>query len=215
MLGHNLAFKRDPFDYITKVSVNNLRWFRKAVVDTRTLGPLSGNLGLAKFGQFDLQIVSQGAADFNVIGASHASEPSIRAYWCPFIQGAGLPGWVDVPKSNPASPFVFTAAMNGCRLVICNRSATHYRVFHHQHPDDRGGPTAAIWAAIVASGGEIVSHFGWDEYGLPPGSLQSPNSFTFLYYRNGTWNFMSQPQTFDMHTLAVSRIPGRAIMRSV
>lgn len=217
MNGHNAAFLQNPLGYIQARTVNNLTWFRRAVMPANgaTLGTLNNTLGLAKFGMFDLEAVSVSTVEFKVVGVAGGTEPAIQAYWCPFIQGGGLPGWVEIPKRNPVSPFMFTAAMNGCRLVVTGRSATHFRVYHHQHPDSGGQLAASIWGAIAAEGHPIVSHFGYDEYGVGEGFPHAPNAFNFLYYRNGLWNYVSQPQFFDMATLVVTKLPFRAFLRAI
>lgn len=219
MQGHNIQFRLDPLRYVGARSVNNLTWFRRAILPANglTLGALNNALGITKRGAFDLQAVSLDTVELKIVGLAESiiGDTAIRAYWCPFIQGGGLPGWVDIPKLNPPMPFVFTAAMNGCRLVVTDRSATHFRVYHNQHPDGAGQLAASIWRLIAAEGHEIVSHMGFDEYGIEGAMGHAPNAFNFLYYRNGRWNFVSQPQTFDMATLKVRKLPDRAVMRSI
>jgi hypothetical protein len=218
MNGHNAQFVANPLKYVEARAVNNLTWFRRAILPANgaTLGALNNALGVAKTGAFDLQALSIDTVELKVMPAGPIQgDNAIQAYWCPFIQGGGLPGWVDIPKNAPPMKFVFTAAMNGCRLVITNRSATHFRVYHHQHPDS-GGPLAnGIWQAIHAQGHEVVSHMGYDEYGVGEDFGRAPNAFNFLYYRNGGWNYVSQPQYFDMATLKVTKLPLRTFMRSI
>jgi len=217
MNGHNGQFLLDPLKYVGLRAVNNLTWFRRAILPANgaTLGALNNGLSLAKTGYFDLQAVSLDTVELAIVAGAGGGEAPIQAYWCPFIQGGGLPGWVEIPKANPPMRFMFTAAMNGCRLVVTDRSATHFRVYHHQHPDS-GGPLAnGIWTAIAQQGHEIVSHMGYDEYGVGQDFGRAPNAFNFLYYRNGVWNYVSQPQWFDMATLKVTRLALRAFMRSI
>ena len=217
MRGHNAEFTADPLNYVSKRAVNNLTWFAKTVRagNASPESALNNALAIQKSGFFDLETTSISAVEFKVTGpAGLIGDTPIGAYWCPFIQGGGLPGYVDIPKKNPPLKFVFTAAMNGCRLVVTNYSATHYRVYHNQHPDGNNAESQRIWNLIKAQGHEIVSHFGWDEY-APAGNAFPPNAFNFLYYRNGNWNYVSQAQTFDMVTKEVRPTPGGALLRSI
>lgn len=215
MQGHNAQFVLDPLAYVGARAVNNLTWFRRAIAGGPAPGALNNGLGITKAGRFDLQAVTLDTVELNVVGPGPIiGDAAVQAYWCPFIQGGVLPGWVDIPKVNPPMRFVFTAAMNGCRLVVTDVSPTHFRVYHHQHPDSDGQLAAGIWRQIAAQGHPVVSHMGYDEYG-PADAAAFPNAFNFLHYRNGTWNYVSQPQTFDMRTLRVTRLVGRAFLRSI
>ncbi len=216
MRGHNSQFGSDPLSYITQRSVNNLTWFRRAVAagNASQESALNNSLALHKFGYFDLEAISISSVEFKVVASGVLDgDVPLGAYWCPFIQGGGLPGYVEIPKLNPVSKFMFTAGMNGCRFVVTDFSATHWRVYHNQHPDGGGEEANVIWALINGQGHNIVGHFGTDEYN--PGDTFPPNAFNFLYYRNGEWNFVSQEQTFNMLTLEVTRTPGGARMRPI
>ncbi len=218
MNGLNATFDADPLGFIENRAVNNLTWFRRAILPENgaTLGMLNNAVNAAKAANVDLRPVDANTAEFNLVGGGGlVGDAPIAAYWCPFLQGPGLPGWVDIEKLSPRRKFVFTAAMNGCRLVVTDCSPSHFRVYHNQHPDGGDAEANRIWQLIAAQGHPIVGHFGYDEYGLVGGVPAAPNAFNFLYYRNSGWAFVSQPQTFDMVTLAVTRLPGRAMMRSI
>ena len=216
MHGHNAAFIAGPLNYVGLRSVNNLLWFRAAIADKGTLAQLNNRLGVRKWGYFDLEAINTTTVKLKVVESTDvADEVPIQGYWCPFIQGHDtLPGWVDIPKCDPTYNFVFTAGMNGCRLVVTNKSETEYRVYHHQHPDERGPARENIWALIERQGHPVVDTLGYDEYGL--GDQEGfPNAFNFLHYSGDRWWFVSQPQTFDMHSLVCKLIAGRAKRRSL
>jgi hypothetical protein len=138
----------------------------------------------------------------------------IEGYWAPYHAGHGLPGFTEVLRQNPPTNFVFTAGMNGCAFVVTDspKGPAYMRVYHNQHPD-----VASIWNDINAVGMPVISYSGFQDYGggaLPHG--MNPVAFNFLYYRNGTWNYIFQPQSFN----ALSKDPaqrqiGQASMRSV
>lgn len=56
----------------------------------------------------------------------------IPAYWIPDTGSSGvLPGFVDIPKTNPEVPFVFTGGMNGCALIVTQApDPSKFRVWH-------------------------------------------------------------------------------------
>jgi len=127
----------------------------------------------------------------------------INGFWCPFIQGNVLPGYVDIPRSNPKYLFMFTPAMNGCAFVIMNspKGQGWLRVYHNQHPE-----METVTHLITRnSGEERLSYFSFDEYG----TNSHPNAFNFLYYGNSGWRFVSQPQTINLVTREVGFRPGR------
>jgi hypothetical protein len=161
-------------------------------------------LNALKQGNFDLQ--GDGLAQQVVltpVGNVLQGEQPIAAYWCPFVQGNGLPGFVDIPRFNPQYRFVFTAAMNGCALMVTTSplGPNMIRVYHHQHPGNAG-----INQLIQAQGQEVISFVSFDDYGNANQQVPAPNAFNFLYYRNGGWRFVLQPQTFNMvnHDVALN-----------
>ncbi len=169
-------------------------------------------LNVLKEGLFDLAgPIAANNVDLGVSGNHVHNDAPIRAYWCPFIQGNVLPGFVDVPRAQPDSPFVFTAAMNGCAFVITD-SPNHgyFRVYHHQHPD-----SAFIWNLIHQQGQVVRSFLGFAEYGVAanvaPNAVAAPNAFNFLHYQFGMWSYVVQRQHFNMLTLQCQMI-GSAVI---
>ncbi|MBK8975647.1 MAG: hypothetical protein IPM29_06950 [Planctomycetes bacterium] len=189
MQGHNAQFVADPLGYMRGVVVDNVTWFRN-IANAGAVGPLN----IAKHGQFDLQFVEMNPERkvlFTVANGPVLGDMPIAAYWCPFLAGNGLPGFVDVPRANPAHPFVFTAAMQGCALVVTDSpaGAGQIRVYHHQHPDNN-----AVWQQIGAQGQEPVSVLTFDDYGVEGAAT---NAFNFLWYRNAKWNFVTLAHNFN------------------
>lgn len=125
----------------------------------------------------------------------------IRGYFFPYLSPPGGPqqvnshqwgvknmGWVDVPKQNPAHPFVFTGMMNGCALVITDspQGNTHFRVYHYPNVSTyprfkqqlrwEGQRRTRVWTV--------------EEYGAD----RKPDAFNFLHYHNNEWYLYCQPQ---------------------
>ncbi|MGQ5521995.1 hypothetical protein ACUHMQ_01915 [Chitinimonas sp. PSY-7] len=213
MNGQNLAFITDPAWYIGQRAINSLAWFHFSNIREQQNNQLYMELIARKQGAFDLQEMKRskqdGLSSRQVILApvrqGDIRDPVINAYWCPFIQGMVLPGYVDVPRRNPAHRFIFTAAMNGCALVVTESplGAHMMRVYHHQHPGSQ-----PVNDLIKAQGQEVISYIAFDDYGRDNGSLPAPNGFNFLYYRKGGWRFALQPQLFNMVTQEVWLNPG-------
>lgn len=189
MHGHNALFIGNCLNYLNGVTVDNVNWFR-IIGNSGTLAAVN----LAKSGQFDLQGtgINPPRAQFRVMPAAGLiGDVGIAGYWCPFVQGGELPGWVDLPLHNPAHDFMLTAAMQGCALVVTGSPvAGHIRVYHHQHPD-----MASVSAAIHAVGQPVISILGYADYGLVGLHGNAPNAFNFLYYRNAHWNYVTQAHT--------------------
>lgn len=201
---HNLAFRTDPTRYVRQRAINGVAWFmRNQGVQANQYQNLY--LNMAKEGSFDLQ--GDGQARQVILtpvgNVTHHDQP-ISAYWCPFIQGNGLPGFVDIPTYRPRHRFVFTAAMNGCALMVTSSplGPGMIRVYHHQHPGDLG-----INQLILQQGQEVLSFISFGDYGSINQQVPAPNAFNFLYYRNSGWRYVLQPQTFNMMTLDVALNP--------
>jgi hypothetical protein len=81
--------------------------------------------------------------------------------------------------------------MNGCAFVMTDSplGAAYFRVYHNQHPESN-----AVTAQIHAVTPNVIGFFGFDDYG----TLQNPNAFNFLFYRNSKWLICSQPQSLQM-----------------
>jgi len=195
MQGHNALFVANCLNYLNGVIVDNVNWFRNVANG----GALAG-VNLAKFGQFDLMPsgINPARTQFRVAPPPPIiGDAGIAGYWCPFLQGNGLPGWVDLPRVNPASNFMFTPAMQGCALVVTNPGGGNIRVYHHQHPEDTHIAAAAIWGAINHLNHPIISILEYNDYGTAGLHGNAPNAFNFLYYRNATWNYVTQAHTLD------------------
>lgn len=204
MNGHNQIFISNPVWYVGQKAINGIAWFMQ-----NQAGHASQQqnlvLNVAKQGVFDLQGDGQARqVILTPVGNTQHGDQPIAAYWCPFVQGNVLPGFVDIPRYNPEHKFVFTAAMNGCALVVtASPVGSHMiRVYHHQHPD-----SAHINQLIQEQGPAVTSLIGFDDYGHVEQQDPAPNAFNFLYYRSGGWKFVLQPQTFNMITHDVALNP--------
>ena len=204
MNGHNTLFRADPVWYIRQRAINGVAWFmRDQANQAHQMQALM--LNNAKQGAFDLQGDGQTPqVTLTPVGNVLHDDPPIHAYWCPFIQGNVLPGFVDVPRINPPYRFVFTAAMNGCALVVTNSplGPGMIRIYHNQHPGNQN-----INQLIHNQGQQIVSFITFDDYGDVNQQMPAPNAFNFLYYRNGGWRFVLQPQLLNMFTHNVALNP--------
>lgn len=216
---YNGLFRQDPFAFINTYTVDIKTWF-EGLMRRAGGGGFEGALlqaaNTAKVGRFDLAPVG-GFLGWGIHTVEVRMTPhgGIDAYWVPYHAGLGLPGYADVPRINPVTPFVFTAGMNGCAFVVTTTpggGGHSLRVYHNQHPNNH-----SIWNQIHAVGQPVVSYVDFNDYGggaLDPG--MNPVAFNFLYYRNGTWNYVFQPQAFNALSQApAQRLPGQASMRSV
>jgi len=199
MNGMNEFFMRDPVRFLRDVCVDN-KTMQEGIGGANNIVRLNG----AKSGVFDLVIT--GTHDQNQVrltcvspeaGYEIQGDLKIEAYWCPFLSGGGLPGWVDVPRFNPESRLVLTAAMQGCAFVITDSpaSAQYFRVFHNQHPE-----ASSTWAAIQQSGvNSTISTFSYEEYGntIPGAGGGMTNAFNILWKPPGKkWSYVSQSNRF-------------------
>jgi hypothetical protein len=162
MQGHNALFVGNWDGYLRDVIVDNVSWFRDIGANNAQIN----GLNVPKAGAFDLMPtgIAPRRAQFRIAPVGGViGDVGIGAYWCPFVQGGGLPGWVDLPLHQPAHNFMFTAAMQGCALVVTQSPvANHMRVYHHQHPD---GANNGIWQALHAVGQPVISILDYPDYG--------------------------------------------------
>ena len=192
MHGHNAAFTSNPLHYLGTTLADNIAYFRHDPNAGFVVNALNGH----KSGVFDFNFAGlnpERRAVFRVAPLPVMGDAPIQAYWTPFLQGTGLPGWVDIPIRNPTHRFVFTAAMQGCHWIITESPTVGvWRVYHNQHADNPN-----VNRAINQQGHNVVSVLTYDEYGAPGlAAAQASNSFNFLYYRNGLWNYVSQGHIF-------------------
>jgi hypothetical protein len=194
MNGHNALFQNNVTTYMNDVIIDNVAYFRNMANNGFVTA-----LTVPKTGQFDLMPsgINPRRVQFRIAPvAGIIGDAPINAYWCPFDNGGGIPGWVDLPLHNPAHRLMFTAAMQGCALVITNSPvANHIRVYHHQHPDMNNAAAPAVWNALHAVGQPVISILQYDDYGLAGLNGNAPNAFNFLLYRNATWNYVTQAHT--------------------
>jgi hypothetical protein len=192
MQGHNAEFVGNWNSYLNNVLVDNVTWFRDIGANNAAINALS----LAKAGSFDL--VPTSIAPRRVMlriapPGGIVADAGIGGYWCPFVQGGGLPGWVDLPRQAPAHNLMFTAAMQGCALVVTQSPvANHIRVYHHQHPD---GANNGVWQALHAVGQPVLSILDYADYGPAGLNGNAPNAFNYMLFRNGMWNYVTQAHT--------------------
>ncbi|AGB84015.1 hypothetical protein D781_3821 [Serratia sp. FGI94] len=193
MNGANGQLISSPKDFLEANVIDNINWLQEAgrpsdSVNNR-LVTMANSL---KEASFDLVRSGTGSGlnryDFRLCTDRTDNDVPIRAYWCPFIQGNELPGYVDIPRHNPQYQFLFTPAMNGCAFYVTAspESKEMIRVYHNQHPDSE-----LIKEKI---GSEPISTFSFSEYGTE----SNPNAFNLMSYHNGEWNYISQPQQFTV-----------------
>ncbi len=199
MNGANSQFVISPENFLRANVVNNIRWFSEAgrAVGFASNGALH-RANAEKKAIFDLKGmgVNDGKRVYDLClwDGGTLMDTAIDAYWCPFIQGNVLPGYVDVPRRNPVKKFVFTPAMNGCAFVVTESPDRDgwLRVYHNQHPQLR----SVTDLIRNNSNGSLISYFAFDDYGVNV----DPNAFNFLHYRNSNWTYISQPQRFTIET---------------
>jgi len=190
MNGMNQLFMENPVQFLRDVCVDN-KTMQQGIQGANDLRLLNA----VKVGTFDLVIAGGNKVTFTFAGAGYQikNDIPIKAYWCPFLAGMGLPGWVDVPKFSPTYRFVFTPAMQGCALVVTKSPAStrHFRVFHNQHPDDN-----RTWQAMQNSGiTGTLSSLGYDAYGNA--QTEMTNAFNFMWRPPGrAWSIVSQSNQF-------------------
>jgi hypothetical protein len=216
---YNNLFKADPELFVNTYTVDIKTWFESLVrslsPETRKSAALCEAANAMGACRADFEPVDGGFfGKTKTVQLRFVPNEGFDAYWVPYHAGQGLPGWSDVIKVNPPSKFVFTAGMNGCAFVVTDspKGAAYMRVYHNQHPDDNG-----IMQSIHNVGQPVISFSGFEDQGgapLPQG--MNPVAFNCLYYRNGAWNYIFQPQAFNALSQAPARrLPGRASMRSV
>lgn len=197
MNGSNGQFIRSPEIFVQASVINNIRWFQSAGRPEASINnsmiSMANRMKQASFDLVRIEVSGgKNVYDLMLCNSLVRNDIPIQGYWCPFFQGNTLPGYVDIPRYNPMYQFVFTPAMNGCAFVVTNspKGSDWLRVYHNQHP-----ATHTVTDLIKKdSRGELLSYFSFDDYG----TKENPNAFNFLYYRNSTWMYISQPQAFTI-----------------
>lgn len=200
----NTNFINNPIGFVNNQTINH-RWFDEHA-QAQGQAPLAEReavrvMDLAKTASFDLKPSgTPGQVKFGVVPNYPTMDMPLLGYWCPYRNGNGLPGFVDVPRRNPERKFVFTAAMNGCAFIITNSPvAGHFRLYHHQHPG-----SATVNALITQATPNVITVFPFEEYGNP-NAAGLPVAFNFLYYRNGGWVIVSQSTVMAPGTGVITR----------
>ncbi len=199
MNGCNAQFIGSPEVFVRANIINNIRWFQNAgrpeasvnnsmIVMANSLKEANFDLARGETNE------GKNVYDLRLCNSLVKNDIPINGYWCPFIQGNTLPGYVDIPRYNPIYRFVFTPAMNGCAFVVTNspKGRDWFRVYHNQHP----GMRSVTDLIRRESGEDLFSYFSFNDYG----TQNNPNAFNFLHYRNSTWMYVSQPQIFTINT---------------
>lgn len=192
MNGKNGQFINSPDLFLRANVINSIRWFD--VTRNPEASILVSAANTKKEAQFDVARVEVDEGnivnDLRMCNTAVTNDTPINGYWCPYISGNTLPGYIDLPRRNPKHRFVFTPAMNGCAFVVTNspRGAEWFRLYHNQHPHQR------LISDLIQreSGDTLQSYFSFEDYG----TQDNPNAFNFLYYRNSNWVYVSQPQRF-------------------
>jgi len=186
--GLNLRFLAGPAAFLGSYTVDNktCQQGNQAALDITTLN-------IAKLGSFDFQRSGfTGPVMFRPVrGATmveaYKSDGAIAAYWCPFLAGGNLPGYVDIPRQAPKYKLILTAAMQGCAFVACEGpTAAEFRVYHNQHPG-----TQAVEYAIDQASPVRISSLDYADYAVE--SEEATNAFNLMYLTDeGHWVFLSQ-----------------------
>jgi hypothetical protein len=217
-------FRQDPVRFINTYTVDIKAWF-EGLMRTPS-DPAHQYLQAATatgFCRFDFDpangLFGMGA---DTVTAKIVGIGGIDAYWVPYHAGTALPGHCDVLRSNPPVKYVFTAGMNGCAFVVTDspRGPAYMRVYHHQHPGDATNQRAEsrlVWQKIANQGQPILSISSFEDYGGTPAPEGfNPVAFNCLYYRNGTWVYLNQPQQFNaLSKAAPKRQIGQTSIRSL
>jgi hypothetical protein len=140
----------------------------------------------------------------------------IPGYWIPDTgSSAVVPGFVDIPKQDPKTPYVFTGGMNGCALIVTQApDPQKLRVWHARTVDKYD-----VWEKIGVPR-EKAFVFGADQYyheekmGPVLDRMRSEDksgigvALNFLAFENGGWKVVSATNAFasaaDGRTLAES-----------
>ncbi len=191
MHGLNTSFATDPASFLAARPVNVSAILPRTVAAGGAVST-SPMIDTIKYGAFDLS-ADGGQAWLREasLTAATGGDQALVAYWCPFAQSNGKAGFVDIPKTKPATDYVFTAAMNGCSLIVtASDKPDCFRLHHHQHP---GGVSRAIVnAASGITERAIVFEFAEVDYNTPATAGTFFQTFNFLRFEAGKWKLYSQ-----------------------
>ena len=191
MNGLNTSFMTDPASFLANRPVN------VSAILPRTLaagGQVSTSpmIDTIKYGAFDIsqdggQVWLREAS----LSAATGGDQALVAYWCPFSQSNGKAGFVDIPKTKPLTDVVFTAAMNGCSLMVTAAAKPeNFRLHHHQHPTGTSRAIVNTASGIVETA--VVFEFAEADYNTPATVGGFFQAFNFLRFQAGRWKLYSQ-----------------------
>jgi hypothetical protein len=202
MNGKNLVFQTDPFSFASQHPINPLNMKLCNVTPKNQAGSLArqGSLDTIRDAYFDLEPESNSSLQAAFPGTEYvpqglAKETPIHCYWVPYrshgVQGSGIGNvpYVDLPTTNPTYNIMLTGAMNGCSLVVTRATPTAntIRVYHDSKHE-----------ATTFQGQNVVARLDFDHsLGSPYfyGDANNPTSFNFMYFDNGHWSVVWQPQS--------------------
>jgi hypothetical protein len=191
MNGLNTSFVTDPTTFLGNRPVN-VSGILPRSVSAGGAPSATPMIDTIKYGAFD---ISQDGGQVWLREASRSvatgGDQALVAYWCPFAQSNGKAGFVDIPKTQPLTDIVFTAAMNGCSLMVTAADKPgNFRLHHHQHPAGVSRAIVNTASGIVESA--IVFEFAEADYNTPATVGSFFQTFNFLRFQAGGWKLYSQ-----------------------
>ncbi|SPB13796.1 hypothetical protein NOV72_01061 [Caballeronia novacaledonica] len=134
------------------------------------------------------------------------ADEAIRAHWVP--QG----GYCDVPIIGGEKNFVFTPDFSGCSLLVDQRDATTYRVYHVT-----GGSQyfTSEYATKRSADDRLAAAMTYEFYG----TAGAPRAVMFMKFEENRWWIYYQSQTGAGYGLsggnAVARVQGSQLTDSI
>lgn len=202
----NRFFLMDPIGFVNGNAINQIGWYQKYAsnfAEMKIIKSFDDN----KYGFFQFtKAPKMNEAEFTPVGGGCAGDLTLSAYWCPYLTGIGLPGYVDFSAVNPERNFIFTAAMSGCSLEVTrtpNRPGM-LRVYHNQHPTSK-----IVRDKVLAQGEPILKSITFDDYGRSTVGNSFPNGFVFLHYSNDGWQLVAKSQYYELSGKEVAVFSGK------
>jgi hypothetical protein len=207
MNGKNLIFETDPFAFASANPINPLNMKPSNITPQNQAKSLTHQASLDRIrdAYFDLEPISAQSREVNLravfpgteyVPQGLAKESAIHCYWVPYrshgVQGSGIANvpYVDLPTANPTYNIMLTGAMNGCSLVVTQPAnvANTIRVYHDSKHE-----------ANTFNGITVSARLDFDQQSFNSpyfyGDASNPTSFNFMYFKNGHWWVVSQPQS--------------------
>lgn len=188
--GNNTAFTRDPIEFCKNKCVN---------IQNRQSGIRIFNARLAyPMAFFDLVPWGKDQVVFTPMGSGiwSGKDTIIKGYYFPYIPYGDLTSTgheavalENIPKTNPAFPFIFTGGVNGCSPMLLKGSGDTVTAFHYPNSDGKakGYPLLKL---IKKTADDIIISLDFDVYGTD----HNPNGFAFFYFYKGQWTGVTQSQ---------------------